>query len=37
VRIVQTNSSSGKIELEFYNQTDLNRLYGLLTQASPPP
>jgi ParB family chromosome partitioning protein len=35
VRIVQTNSSSGKIELEFYNQTDLNRLYGLLTQASP--
>ncbi len=37
VRIVQTNSSSGKIELEFYNQTDLNRLYGLLTQASPSP
>ena len=35
VRIVQTNSSSGKIELEFYNQTDLNRLFGLLTQASP--
>jgi ParB family chromosome partitioning protein len=37
VRIVQTsNSSSGKIELEFYNQNDLNRLYGLLTQVSPP-
>ena len=36
VRIVQTNSSSGKIELEFYSQTDLNRLYGLLTQASAP-
>lgn len=35
VRIVQTNSSSGRIELEFYNQTDLNRLYGLLTQVSP--
>jgi ParB family chromosome partitioning protein len=35
VRIVQTNSSSGKIELEFYNQTDLNRLYSLLTQAGP--
>ena len=32
VRIVQSsNSSSGKIELEFYNQTDLNRLYALLT------
>ena len=37
VRIVQTNSSSGKIELEFYNQTDLNRLYALLTQVSPAP
>jgi ParB family chromosome partitioning protein len=35
VRIVQSsNSPSGKIELEFYNQSDLNRLYGLLTQAS---
>ena len=30
VRIVQTPDSSGKIELEFYNQTDLNRLYDLL-------
>jgi len=37
VRIVQTNSSSGKIELEFYSQTDLNRLYGLLTQVSLSP
>ena len=35
VRIVQSsNSSSGKIVLEFYNQSDLNRIYGLLTQAS---
>jgi ParB family chromosome partitioning protein len=35
VRIVQSsNSASGKIELEFYNQSDLNRLYSLLTQAS---
>lgn len=34
VRIVQSsNSTSGKIELEFYNQSDLNRLYSLLTQA----
>ena len=32
VRIVQlSNSESGKIELEFYNQVDLNRLYNLLT------
>ena len=31
VRIVQTaNSSAGRIELEFYNQTDLDRLYSLL-------
>ena len=35
VRIIQArNASSGRIELEFYNQTDLNRLYSLLTQ--PP-
>jgi ParB family chromosome partitioning protein len=34
VRIVQTtNSAAGKIELEFYNQTDLNRLFALLTQT----
>ena len=34
VRIVQSsNSASGKIELEFYDQGDLNRLYGLLTQT----
>jgi len=33
VRIVRSsNSSSGKIELEFYNPSDLNRLYALLTQ-----
>jgi ParB family chromosome partitioning protein len=32
VRINQTaNSSSGTIELEFYNQTDLDRLYTLLS------
>jgi ParB family chromosome partitioning protein len=35
VRIVQSSSSSsGRIELEFYNQTDLNRIYGLLTQGA---
>jgi hypothetical protein len=35
VRIVQlSNSQSGKIELEFYNQVDLNRLYNLLTPGS---
>jgi len=34
VRIVQSpGSPSGKIELEFYNQTDLNRLYALLTNS----
>ena len=33
VRIVQTpNSSAGRIELEFYNQTDLDRLYSLLNK-----
>jgi len=33
VRIVQaTGTSPGRIELEFYNQNDLNRLYSLLTQ-----
>ena len=33
VRIVQlSNSQSGKIELEYYNQADLNRLYDLLTR-----
>jgi ParB family transcriptional regulator, chromosome partitioning protein len=35
VRIVQPNGgSSGKIELEFYNPQDLNRLYKLLTQGA---
>lgn len=35
VRIVQlSNSESGKIELEFYNQVDLNRLYNLLTPSA---
>ena len=35
VRIVQlSNSQSGKIEFEFYNQVDLNRLYNLLTSGS---
>jgi ParB family chromosome partitioning protein len=34
VRIVQAHgSSAGRIELEFYNQTDLNRLYDLLAPA----
>jgi ParB family chromosome partitioning protein len=35
VRIVQApGSSAGRIELEFYNQSDLNRLYDLLVQPS---
>ena len=35
VRIVQApGAASGRIELEFYNQSDLNRLYGLLTHAA---
>ena len=34
VRIVQTRgTTAGRIELEFYNQGDLDRLYGLLTLA----
>jgi ParB family chromosome partitioning protein len=34
VRIVQSShSQSGKIEFEFYNQVDLNRLYNLLTSG----
>jgi ParB family chromosome partitioning protein len=35
VRIVQAPGSlAGRIELEFYNQSDLNRLYDLLVQPS---
>jgi ParB family chromosome partitioning protein len=35
VRIIQAQSGeSGKIEFEFYNQSDLDRLYNLLTQPS---
>jgi ParB family chromosome partitioning protein len=34
VRIVQaTGSAAGKIELEYYNQADLDRIYGLLTRG----
>jgi len=34
VRIVQaTGSTAGKIELEYYNQGDLDRIYGLLIRA----
>lgn len=34
VRIVQgKGATAGRIELEFYNQGDLDRLYGMLTQA----
>jgi ParB family chromosome partitioning protein len=34
VRIVQaTGSVAGKIELEYYNQADLDRIYGLLVRA----
>lgn len=37
VRIIQpVGASSGRIELEFYNQSDLNRLYALLTEPSRP-
>ena len=36
VRIVQVRgTTAGRIEVEFYNQGDLDRLYGLLTQAQP--
>jgi len=35
VRIVPVSStSSGRIELEFYNESDLDRIYSLLTQPS---
>jgi ParB family chromosome partitioning protein len=35
VRIVQSGDShAGKIEIEFYNRGDLDRLYSLLTRAS---
>ncbi|HEV7745809.1 MAG TPA: ParB/RepB/Spo0J family partition protein [Pyrinomonadaceae bacterium] len=34
VRIVQpAGGAGGRIELEFYNQSDLNRLYALLTES----
>jgi ParB family chromosome partitioning protein len=34
VRIVQASgSAAGKIELEYYNQADLDRIYGLLVRA----
>lgn len=33
VKIVQTASNSGKIEFEFYNASDLDRLYTLLLRA----
>ena len=36
VRIVQaTGSAAGKIELEYYNQGDLDRIYGLLIGPKP--
>jgi hypothetical protein len=35
VRIIQAQSSdSGKIEFEFYNQGDLDRVYSLLTRSA---
>jgi ParB family chromosome partitioning protein len=38
VRIIQApDASSGRIELEFYNQSDLNRLFNLLIQSNPSP
>ena len=37
VRIIQTTGGAGgRIELEFYNQSDLNRLYVLLTESPKP-
>jgi ParB family chromosome partitioning protein len=37
VRIVQAHgATSGRIEMEFYNEGDLTRLYGLLTQSRGP-
>ena len=34
VRIVQASgSAAGRIELEYYNQADLDRIYGLLTRS----
>jgi ParB family chromosome partitioning protein len=37
VRIVQpAGGAGGRIELEFYNQSDLNRLYALLTEPTRP-
>ena len=35
VRIVTDDSGRGKIELEFYNATDLDRLYSLLLRPGP--
>ena len=35
VRIVTDDSGRGKIELEFYNATDLDRLYSLLLHSTP--
>ena len=37
VRIVRTKGSTGgKIELEFYNASDLDRLYSLLIENQSP-
>jgi ParB family chromosome partitioning protein len=35
VRIVTDESGRGKIEFEFYNPNDLDRLYSLLTRPAP--
>ena len=35
VRIVSEDSGRGKIEFEFYNATDLDRLYSLLLRQAP--
>lgn len=34
VKVLQNSSGKGKIEIEFYNQSDLNRIYEMLSQPN---
>lgn len=34
VKVLQNTDGKGKIEIEFYNQSDLNRIYEMLSQSS---
>ena len=34
VKVLQNSSGKGKIEIEFYNQNDLNRIYEILSQSN---